>query len=186
MSHMSQLESILFVASKPLSRQELLKTLSIAQEKLDALLVSLREKYNQPDSGLQLLDTGATVQLVTHPDNAEVVVLFTKQELMGELTRAQLETLTVIAYQGPATRPEIEAIRGVNCSIILRNLTVRGLVEEEESVDKLMTAYRISAAALRQLGIMNPTDLPQYSELHAHPYITAVVSEELDSSLSSS
>lgn len=178
MSLLSQLESILLVASKPLSRAEIAKALSCEKEAVEEAITTLSQKYNQPDSGLRILDTGAAVQLVTNPDNTAVVEQFTKQELMGELTRAQLETLTVIAYQGPITRPEIEAIRGVNCSIILRNLAMRGLVEEEESVDKLMAAYRISAEALRQLGIANPTELPNYGELHAHPHIESTLGEE--------
>lgn len=171
----SQLESVLFIASKPLSRKELSKALAVEMETLEEAIKALKDQYNDPASGIHLIDTGADVQMVTNPANAEIVEDFTKQELMGELTRAQLETLTVVAYQGPITRPEIEAIRGVNCSIILRNLAVRGLVEEEDSVDKLMTAYRISATALRQLGITDVSELPDFASLHQHSHITTAL-----------
>ena len=174
----SQLESVLFIASKPLSRKELSKALDVETEVLEEAIKDLKDQYNDPASGIHIVDTGADVQMVTNPANAEIVEDFTKQELMGELTRAQLETLTVVAYQGPITRPEIEAIRGVNCSIILRNLAVRGLVEEEDSVDKLMTAYRISATALRQLGIASAVELPDYETLRQHPHLTAALNPE--------
>lgn len=174
----SQLESVLFIASKPLSRKELSKALGVELSVLEEAITNLKEQYNDPASGIHIVDTGIDVQMVTNPANAEIVEDFTKQELMGELTRAQLETLTVIAYQGPITRPEIEAIRGVNCSIILRNLTVRGLVEEEDGVDKLMTAYRISAITLRQLGIASSAELPDYETLRQHPHLTVALNPE--------
>lgn len=171
----SQLESVLFIASKPLGRKELSKALAVEATVLEEAIAALKDQYNDPASGIHIVDTGADVQMVTNPANAEIVEDFTKQELMGELTRAQLETLTVVAYQGPITRPEIEAIRGVNCSIILRNLAVRGLVEEEDSVDKLMTAYRISGAALRQLGISTVAELPDFASLYQHSHITTAL-----------
>ena len=174
----SQLESVLFIASKPLSRQELGKSLGVELSALEEAIVALKDQYNDPASGIHLVDTGSDVQMVTNPANSEIVEEFTKQELMGELTRAQLETLTVVAYQGPITRPEIEAIRGVNCSIILRNLAVRGLVEEETSLDKLMSAYRISVTALRQLGVASASELPDYETLRQHPHLTAALNPE--------
>ncbi len=121
----SELESVLFIASKPLSRKELSKALGVEMEILEEAVVALKEQYNDPASGIHIVDTGADLQMVTNPANAEIVEDFTKQELMGELTRAQLETLTVVAYQGPITRPEIEAIRGVNCSISFLNASIK-------------------------------------------------------------
>lgn len=174
----SQLESVLFIASKPLSRKELSRALAVEMEVLEEAITALKDQYNDPTSGIHLVDTGADVQMTTNPANAEIVEEFTKQELMGELTRAQLETLTVVAYQGPITRPEIEAIRGVNCAIILRNLAVRGLVEEETGVDSLMVTYRISATALRQLGISTVAELPDYAVLRQHPHLTAALAPE--------
>lgn len=174
----SELESVLFIASKPLSRKELQKALSLEPAALEEIITALKDQYNDPASGIQIVDTGSDVQMVTNPANAAIVEEFTKQELMGELTRAQLETLTVVAYQGPITRPEIEAIRGVNCAVILRNLAVRGLVEEEDSVDAVMTAYRISATALRQLGIASSAELPDFAVLHQHPHLNAAINPE--------
>lgn len=168
MTLISGLESLLFVASKPLAMKEIVKALNVAVAEIEPAVAGLKEKFNTSESGIQIIDTGSAIQMVTNPENSAVVEKFTKRELMGELTRAQLETLTVIAYQGPMTRPELEQIRGVNCAIILRNLEMRGLIEEEESADKLMSVYCLSADALRYLGIASPRDLPDYTELHNH------------------
>lgn len=172
MSLTSQVEAILFVASKPLAPAAMAKTLQVEVEAVRDALSTLTDRYADPDSGLTLVDTGAEVQLTTRAEHSEVVERYTTQEIMGELTRAQLETLTVVAYQGPITRPELETIRGVNCAIILRNLALRGLIEEDETTDKLMTAYRVSVTALRHLGIADVVDLPDYATLHQHPHLT--------------
>ena len=171
MSILSQIESLLFVASKPLSTKDIAKALGVEVGEVEKNVAALKEKFNNPLSGIHIIDTGSSIQMVTNPENSAAVEKFTTHELGGELTRAQLETLTVIAYQGPITRPELEQIRGVNCAIILRNLEMRGLIAEEESVDKLMSAYRLSADALRYLGITSLAELPDYAELHNHSYL---------------
>jgi len=178
MSVVSQLEAILFVASKPLTPAALAKSLQVEEATVRDCLSQLTDRYGDPDSGLALVNTGAEVQLVTRPEHTELVERYTTQEIMGELTRAQLETLTVVAYQGPITRPELETIRGVNCAIILRNLLVRGLVEEDEATDKLATAYRVSVTALRHLGVASVTDLPDYATLHQHPHLSGAAVTE--------
>ena len=95
----------------------------------------------------------------------------------GELTRPSIETLTIIAYRGPITKPEIEQIRGVNCSLILRNLLMRGLVEESESVERLQPVYAISADFLRHLGLHAISDLPDYATLHGDEKISQLLRE---------
>jgi len=77
-----------------------------------------------------------------------------------------LETLTIIAYRGPVTRPEMEQIRGVNCSQILRNLLIKGLVEMEEKNKE--PYYSISVDFLKYLGVSNIQELPDYDKLHQH------------------
>ena len=179
MSLTSQLEAILFVAGKPLTPVAMAKTLQTEVEAVRDALSTLADRYADPDSGLVLVDTGAEVQLTTRAEHVEIVERYTTQEIMGELTRAQLETLTVVAYQGPITRPELETIRGVNCAIIVRNLLLRGLIEEDDATDKLMAAYRVSVTALRHLGIANVTDLPDYATLHQHPHLTGTAVVEV-------
>src|SRR3989344_5983048 len=104
--------------------------------------------------------------LATSADTATAVQKFLKDETTGELTRPSLETLTIIAYRGPVTRSDLERIRGVNCSIILRNLMVRGLVEAREDKRQLTTYYTVSFEFLRHLGLPRITELPEYEALH--------------------
>ena len=179
----SQIESILFVASRPLSLKEISESVSAPVAEVAAIISTIKEKYNVSDSGINVIDNGADIQMVTSPENRELVEKITTKEINGELTRAQLETLTVVAYQGPITRPELEQLRGVNCSIILRNLQMRGLVDEDETGDAIVPSYRVSANALRFLGINSPEDLPDYNELHNHQHIKQQLVGEDDTKL---
>jgi len=161
----SIVESVLFVASKPLVVVKIAKSLGVEKEKIEEALNSLENKY-VAISGIHLVRIGDSVQLVSNPENAEFVEKFTKTEFKEDLTKAQLETLTVVAYRGPITRAEIENIRGVNCSIILRNLLIRGLVNEFEDSEHILPVYELSIEALRFLGLSSILDLPDYESLH--------------------
>ncbi len=174
MSILSKLESILFVASKPLSIKKIVAVLKVSKEESEAVLKNLREKYNQPDSGVILMQNNDDWQLVSNPDNRDVAENFLKAEVSGELTRPQLETLTVISYCGPITKPELEQIRGVNCGIILRNLLLRGLIKEVEKPESLLSEFEVTMDYLRHLGISSLSELPDYDKLHKHPYIEEI------------
>ena len=172
MSIQSKIESILFVASKPISVKRMASVLKTSAKEVAASLAELRAKYNQPDSGIALLQNGEEWQMAANAENKEVSENFLKSEVSGELTRPQLETLTVISYCGPITKPELEQIRGVNCGLILRNLMLRGLVKENEDSANLLPTYEITMDYLRHLGLNSLAELPDYSLLHQHPYIT--------------
>lgn len=175
----SQIESILFVASKPLSAGVIAKALKTKEAEVKEALEDLKSKYNHEGSGIHILSEGNKYQMATNPNNAEVIAEFVRQEAAGELTRAQLETLTVIAYRSPITRPELEQIRGVNCAIVLRNLMIRGLIEESSEEDKILPVYNISFEALRHLGLRNVSELSDYEELHAHEYVENTLNRDI-------
>ncbi len=169
------LESILFVAGEPLKQGKIAKALKKKEDEVEQALAALEQKYSG-ESGIILIRTGDIVQLVTHPESQKETELFTKSQLSDELTAAQLETLTVIAYRSPITRPELEQIRGVNCAIILRNLLMRGLIVEERGDDPL-ESYILSIEALKHLGIAKQSDLPDYGRLSDHQHILAAIEE---------
>ncbi len=171
MSLLSQLESILFVASKPLSAKKLGKVLKLTSKEIEEQMEKLIEKYNDIESGIKILKNNDEWQMVSAPDNFEITEKFVKAEVSGELTRPQLETLTVISYCGPITKPELEQVRGVNCSLILRNLLIRGLIKESEDNTKLLPAYEITMDYLRLLGVEKIQDLPDYEVLSKHEFI---------------
>ncbi len=171
----TDLEAILFAAAKPIGFAALQKALDVSAPVLLEALEDLRRRFNVETSGIHLLVHEEKAQFVTNPASAEAVAGFVKQEALGDLTQPQLETLTVVAYRGPITKPELEEIRGVNCSLILRNLAVRGLVEETDSTEKLQTVYTVSNDFLRHLGLAQIQDLPAYEDLHAHERITELM-----------
>ena len=78
----------------------------------------------------------------------------------GELSRPSLEALTILAYRGPLTRPELEQIRGVHSSLILRNLLLRGLIEEKEDARLGQPLYSVTLDFLRHIGLASVEELP--------------------------
>jgi segregation and condensation protein B len=178
MSIQSKIESVLFVASKPLGVKKIASVLAINESEVVESLVAIQAKYNTPDSGVVIMQNNNEWQMVSSPENREASENFMKAEISGELTRPQLETLTVVSYCGPITKPELEQIRGVNCGIILRNLMLRGLVKESEDANNLLPAYEVTMEYLRHMGIQSLQELPNYSELHNHPYISNLQTQE--------
>lgn len=179
MNLFSQIESILFVASRPLSAKEISKAVQKSYGEMVEMLDNLKLKYNRDDSGIFILQVEDKYQMATNSENKEVVSQFIKNEVSGELTRPQLETLTVVAYRGPLTRPELEQIRGVNCAIILRNLMLRGLVEENEDKSKFLSVYTITFDALAHLGIKSVSELSEYENLNKHEFIEKILENGL-------
>ncbi len=171
MNLVSKLESILFVASKPLTIQKLAQASGESVSSIEEALETLMMKYNQDDSGIHILREADTVQMATNAANADAIDSFIKNEVTGELTKAQLETLTVIAYRSPITRTDLEQIRGVNCAVILRNLMMRGLVTLHDSNDEILPTYILTTDALSHLGVRETSELPEYDRLHTHGHI---------------
>lgn len=123
----SAIESILLVASEPVSRAELANATGAARVDVRGALAHLRERL---DGGIRLQEHGGKVQLVSAPENVEAVRRFLGAVRPAPLSRAALETLAIVAYRQPVTRAEIDATRAVDSDRALRTLLVRELVEE--------------------------------------------------------
>ncbi|MFA5211168.1 MAG: SMC-Scp complex subunit ScpB [Patescibacteria group bacterium] len=167
----AQIESILFVASKPLKIKQIAKACEKTESEVSEALENLKIKYNHENSGIQIVFNDDNFEMTTNSENFSLLDSFIKTEISEELTKAQLETLTIIAYQNEVTRPEIEEIRGVNCAVIIRNLLIRGLIQEKDSSEKLTPIYSLSLEALKGLGLNSIEDLPKYQEFHNHDYV---------------
>lgn len=174
----SKLESILFVASKPLGVKKLAKVLNKEEARVREAMEELRQKYNHPESGIIIIQNNDEWQMVSNPDNREAAENFLKAEVSGDLTRPQLETLTVISYRGPITKPELEQIRGVNCGLILRNLMMRGLVKEVEDPANLLPTFEATMDYVRHLGLDSLSQLPDYEKLREHENVVNVLSQK--------
>ncbi len=160
------IESILLVTPKPISYRKLALLASSTPQEVEEAVAFLSERFSSERSGIILLRLDDKVQLGTHPDAEHVIKEYLKEEILGELTRPALETLSVVAYRGPVTKHEIEEIRGVNCTLALRNLMIRGLVEQVSSAAPDVKVYSLSFDFLRHLGISSVDQLPKYSDLN--------------------
>jgi segregation and condensation protein B len=168
-SVVAKIEAVLFSSTQPLAAKALAKAVGETVEAVQKALASLSARYDSKDSGIRLLQHDGRVQLVTAPECEPVVSSLQRDELEGELTKPSLDTLSVIAYRGPITKAELEQIRGVNCSLIIRNLLLRGLIEEQDRPDFPTTVYVASFDFLRHLGLSKLQDLPNYQKLHSDP-----------------
>ena len=160
----SVIESLLFISGEPIGAQKLAKICQIPKNEVEKALEELEKDY-QGNRGLRILSGGGYYQLASNPENSEFVSQLVSGELNADLSKAAMETLAVVAYQGPITRVQIEAIRGVNSSYVLRSLLVRGLVERKETSDIRGYLYEISFDFLKYLGIQKVSELPDWATL---------------------
>ena len=160
MNLVAQLESILFVAGEPVSLTELVQVLEVKKSDLTDGLRELAESLD--GRGLQLVFDEKEAQLVTDPEAASLVSRYRQSELRGSLSPAALETLAIVAYRGPVTRPVIEAIRGVQSSAPLRTLAIRGLIRETGRSHDIgrPILYETTVELLKHLGISSREELP--------------------------
>jgi segregation and condensation protein B len=172
-----KIQAVLFVAGKPIATDKVVKILGAEKNEVIEALEELKTQLNTERSGLHLIEHDGKLQLVTNPAFAEVIESLVKEEVASELTRPSLETLTIVAYRGPITKPEIEQIRGINCSLILRNLLIRGLIEEHDDKSRLQPVYSLSNTFIRHLGLHSIDELPNYLELHQHESLDQVLAE---------
>lgn len=160
----AKIEAILFFKSEPIEKAWLAKTFSVSTEAIDQALAQL--KTNLTDRGLTLLEKGTAVMLGTNPELSDLIEGLIKEELNRDLGKAGLETLAIVLYEGPLSRAEIDYVRGVNSSFILRNLLVRGLVERlPKPGDARTFLYGPTFELLRFLGVSQVPDLPDYASI---------------------
>ena len=163
----SCLEALLLVSSKPTSIAKLAE-LSLAKPSVVAeCLNALQQEYIEQGRGFILLLNNNQAQLVSSPEQSEVVKGYLKDDITGELSEPSLETLTIIAYRQPVSKGEMEQIRGVNCSLILRNLMIRGLIEADYDKAKGLTMYSVTTDFLKYLGVGSVSELPNFEALNS-------------------
>lgn len=160
----NKIESILFVAGRPVKIGELEKTLGLGKTELLAVLQKIKTEWQ--NRGINLIEKDNKYQFVTAPQNGDIVGDFLNAELREKLTDAAIETLAIILYKQPVTRVEIESIRGVNSQYILRQLSIRGLVEKHSSSeDGRRLVYKTTLEFMKHMGITDLKQLPDFDEL---------------------
>ena len=175
MSLKSQIESLLFISAKPMSAKNLAELIKATAKEVEAAGEELVAEYQENKKGVQVIKNGTSFQLVSSPENAKLIQEYIKDETTGELSRPSLEALTIIAYRGPVSKLDLDRIRGVNCSLILRNLLIRGLIEAKADKTKNETYYSVTMDFVRFLGLADLKQLPDYEKLSQDDTIDRVL-----------
>jgi len=174
----SKIESLLFISNFAFTVKKLSDLTGQKQDAIHEAIEELIEEYKiRKDSGISIFKAGEKIQMVSTAENSETVQKFIKDETTGELTPASLESLTIISYRSPITKAELEKIRGVNCSVILRNLLIRGLIEMKKDKKKMENTYSLTLDFLKYLGISHATDLPNYEKLNSEQKLEEILKE---------
>jgi segregation and condensation protein B len=156
----AKIEAMLFVSAEPVAMAQLATVLDVTTSVVERGLKELDESLLT--RGLRLQRNAGRVQLTTAPELAQLVELFLGLEATTHLSRAALETLAIIAYQQPCTRPQVDAIRGVNSDSMLKSLLSKGLVQESGRTDGpgRPILYSTTPEFLQHFGLSTIIELP--------------------------
>ena len=176
----AMVESLMFVSSEPVPVGQLAEALSVPVDQIEQALSVLNE--GSTERGLRLQRKGDRYQLTTRPEVAPYIEKFLGLDLSSRLSKPALETLSIVAYQQPVTRAQIEQVRGVNCDAVLSTLLTKGLIEE---TGRLETAgrpiqYGTTFAFLQHFGLRSLEDMPvlQTGEATALEAMSTITTEE--------
>ena len=156
------LEALLFVAPEPVPMPDLRRALQVRQPTLERVIEFLGKSLSEGKRGLRLQRHNDMLRLVTAPETALYIEKLRGAQATQRLSDAALETLALIAYTQPTTRPQIEAIRGVDCSGVVNTLMQRGLVVEMGRLETVghPILYGTTLAFLQHFGLERPDQLP--------------------------
>jgi segregation and condensation protein B len=161
------LEALLFVSHEPLSVDRLVTVLGkVSKAEVVEALRCLREDYNQEGRSLQLVEVAGGFRIVTRPDVAPWVKRLDKVKAAPKLSRSALESLAIVAYKQPIVRAEVEEIRGVETSSVLRTLLERKLVRMmgRKDVPGRPILYGTTKYFLEHFGLRDLSELPPLRE----------------------
>lgn len=157
----SKIEGLLFYKGEDVSIKKLADLLQVSEMEIRAGLQKL--KGSLALRGLVLIEKDDSVVLGISRELSPLIESIRKDEITSDLSKASLETLSIILYRNGVARSEIDYIRGVNSSFILRNLLVRGLIEKViDPKDSRRVLYRPTFETLSYMGVASVNDLPNY------------------------
>jgi segregation and condensation protein B len=162
----SQIEAVLFYKNEPMTIKKLCQLLEQDEGAIRSALAELKESLS--GRGVTLVTLNDEVSLTTSKDASPIIEKIAKDELSKEIGKAGLETLAIILYNNGASRREIDYIRGVNSTFILRNLSIRGLVlKVPHPKDPRGFLYKPSIDLLAHLGIASLEQLPEFESFQS-------------------
>lgn len=160
----SKIEGLLFYKAEDMKISKLSEILNASEDDIKNALIKLEESLTK--RGIVLLKKDDSVTLGTNSELSTLIESIRKDEISKELSKASLETLSIILYKNGVSRSEIDYIRGVNSSFIIRNLLIRGLVEKiTDPNDSRRMLYKPTFDTLSFMGVSSIDNLPNYEEI---------------------
>ncbi len=172
-------ESLLFLSSDPLSPAELAEAAQAGEGAIAAALALLAEDYAPGRRGVQLRELAGGYTLASDPAGEEAARRLLSRPRTSNLSAAQAETLAIVAYLQPISRPEITRIRGVSADSATATLLERGLIEEAGSSQFGAVLYRSSTQFLKLFGLRSLQELPDIARWDPTPEEQAELRERL-------
>lgn len=169
----SHIEALIFAAEEPITVKEIQKVLAnlvgteLTKEEIESHLDILVQKFHEGEFAFEIVPISGGYQFLTKPGYQNTVSEFLKTKLNKKLSTSQLETLAIIAYRQPVSKPDIERIRGVNCDFAIQKLLEKELVTisgRSEEVGKPLL-YSTSQFFMNYFGINSIDDLPKLKDL---------------------
>lgn len=172
-------EALLFLSPEPVTAQALAEATGAELHEVVRALERLREHYEYERRGLVLRELSGGWALCSHPDAEPAARRLLARPRTPPLTPAQSETLAIVAYLQPVSRPEIARIRGVNAESAASTLLERGLIEEAGRSQFGAVLYRTTELFLRLFGLRSLDELPELSSFDPSPELEAELRERL-------
>lgn len=166
------IESLIFSADRPISRDEIQDCLEItfetgvAPEEIDQVVIDLQQRYSEGDYSFELVEIAGGYQFMTKPAYHAAVHTYLRQTAKKRLSAAALETLSIIAYRQPVPKSEMEAIRGVSCDYSIQKLLEKELIVisgRGDTVGKPLL-YSTSEKFMDYFGLKTMNDLPKLKD----------------------
>jgi segregation and condensation protein B len=173
------LEALLFLSPEPLSPAELADAAEAAEDAVRSALGALAEEYQPGRRGLQLRELGGGFTFASDPASEEAARRLFSRPRVATLSPAQAETLAIVAYLQPVSRPEIARIRGVGADSAVASLLDRGLIEEAGTSQFGALLYRTSTQFLKLFGLRSLEELPDIARWDPTPEEQAELRERL-------
>ncbi|HVF13437.1 MAG TPA: SMC-Scp complex subunit ScpB [Acidimicrobiales bacterium] len=181
------LEAILLVAEEPVEPHLLAQLLEVSPSRVEDECAALAASYEDERRGFVVARVAGGYRLQTHPDLAPYVERFVLDGQPARLSGAALETLAVVAYRQPVSRPQVASVRGVNADAVMRTLAHRGYIEEvgRDPGPGQAVLYGTTRQFLEKLGIDSIADLPPLSSFVPGPEVVEAIERSLGVSPSS-
>ena len=172
-------EALLFLAPQPVSLEDLASATQAEQHEVFKAVGDLREHYDYEGRGLVVREVAGGYTLATHPDAEPAARRLLAKPRTPPLTPAQAETLAIVAYLQPVSRPEIARIRGVNSESATATLLERGVIEEAGRSQFGAVLYRTTALFLKLFGLQSVKELPDVAQWDPSPEEQAELRDRL-------